>query len=109
MRSVRPALARHLTRTRILCILPARFACRLPVLPTSTLDGDLRMPTPSVRTLPDVVDVAVVGYGYWGPNLVRNLAGLDTCNLRAICDLHPAARARATHKYPAVPVTADLD
>jgi predicted dehydrogenase len=63
------------------------------------------MPTPPVRALPDVVDVAVIGYGYWGPNLVRNLAGLDTCNLRAICDLLPAARARATEKYPAVPTT----
>jgi predicted dehydrogenase len=50
-----------------------------------------------------------VGYGYWGPNLVRNLANLETCTLRAICDLSDAARARAAEKYPDVPVTADLD
>ena len=27
----------------------------------------------------DVVRVGVIGYGYWGPNIVRNLHGLDNC------------------------------
>ena len=30
--------------------------------------------------------VAVVGLGYWGPNLVRNLSGLDRCSSVVICD-----------------------
>ena len=40
------------------------------------------------------VRVAVVGLGYWGPNLVRNLAELDAAELVAVCDLDPE-RARA--------------
>ncbi len=67
------------------------------------------MPTPLARVTSDTVDVAVIGYGYWGPNLVRNMAGLDSVRLRAICDLVPAARARAQEKYPDVPVVDDVD
>ena len=33
------------------------------------------------------VGVAVVGAGYWGPNLIRNLASLPECRLVAVCDL----------------------
>ena len=29
----------------------------------------------------DVVRVGVIGYGYWGPNIVRNLSGLDRCEV----------------------------
>ena len=32
------------------------------------------------------VSVGVVGYGYWGPNLVRSFKGLPNCKLRAACD-----------------------
>src|SRR6201984_193617 len=31
--------------------------------------------------------VGVVGCGYWGPNLVRNLKGLPNCHLKAMCDV----------------------
>ncbi len=34
--------------------------------------------------------IGVIGYGYWGPNVVRNLHGLDNCQLVAICDSNPA-------------------
>ena len=37
---------------------------------------------------PDVVRVGVIGYGYWGPNIVRNLHGLDVACLIE----HQAAR-----------------
>ncbi len=67
------------------------------------------MPTPPLAVTSDLVHVAVVGYGYWGPNLVRNMAGLESARLRAICDLVPAARARAEETYPDVPVTSDLE
>jgi predicted dehydrogenase len=33
------------------------------------------------------ISVGVVGCGYWGPNLIRNLKGLPDCNLKAMCDL----------------------
>lgn len=44
--------------------------------------------------------VAVVGFGYWGPNLVRNVASL--ANLVAICDESPANLNKAKELYPHV-------
>ena len=35
----------------------------------------------------DQLGVAVVGAGYWGPNLVRNFRGSDDWDLVAVCDL----------------------
>jgi predicted dehydrogenase len=53
------------------------------------------------------VNFGVIGYGYWGPNIVRNLASLDGSQVAAIADLSANARARAQKAYPAIKVTAD--
>jgi predicted dehydrogenase len=53
------------------------------------------------------VNFGVIGYGYWGPNVARNLATLDGSNLLAIADLSPGARMRAQRVHPSVLVTAD--
>src|SRR5437879_113752 len=34
-----------------------------------------------------MVNVAMLGLGYWGPNLVRNLVSLEDCKLTTLCDL----------------------
>jgi UDP-2-acetamido-3-amino-2,3-dideoxy-glucuronate N-acetyltransferase len=49
--------------------------------------------------------VAVVGNGYWGRNLVRNFQELGA--LGTICDENPAAEAAAREKYPAIPFRRD--
>ena len=36
--------------------------------------------------------VGVVGYGYWGPNLVRNFSDLAGCEVATVCDLRPERR-----------------
>jgi predicted dehydrogenase len=51
--------------------------------------------------------VGVCGYGYWGPNIVRNLSALDRCTVAAICDRNPDALKRASKLYPAVRMTTD--
>ena len=53
------------------------------------------------------MNFGVIGYGYWGPNIVRNLMGLEGSHVRAIADFSPAARARAQKAYPGVTVTAN--
>src|ERR1700734_2999893 len=53
------------------------------------------------------MDFGVIGYGYWGPNVARNIANLDGAGLRAISDLSPAAQARARKAHPGVTVTAN--
>jgi predicted dehydrogenase len=55
----------------------------------------------------NVVRVGVIGYGYWGPNIVRNLAALELCHLSTICDQNPAAVKRAGRIYPGVRLTTD--
>jgi predicted dehydrogenase len=46
--------------------------------------------------------VAVVGLGYWGPNLLRNFGTTTGAELRAICDLDPARVASLQRRYPSV-------
>jgi len=54
------------------------------------------------------VKFGVIGYGYWGPNIVRNLASLEDTEVVAIADISPLARGRAQKAYPNVQVTADV-
>ncbi len=57
----------------------------------------------------DRVRVCLVGYGYWGPNLARNLNELPEGELRSLCDPREAARERAKLRYPSLITTADFD
>ena len=54
-----------------------------------------------------MIKFGVIGYGYWGPNVVRNLDHLDGSQLVAVCDKSPTARKRFQKAYPHVKVTAD--
>jgi predicted dehydrogenase len=50
----------------------------------------------------------VIGYGYWGPNIVRNLRSLEGCGVVGICDQSPAARKRSEAAHPGIPVHSDF-
>jgi len=54
-----------------------------------------------------MIKFGVVGYGYWGPNVVRNLDQLDGSTVVAVCDKSPASRKRIQKVHPNVRVTAD--
>jgi predicted dehydrogenase len=43
--------------------------------------------------------LAVAGYGYWGPNLARNIAAHPTAQLVAVCDPNPARRDAAAEHH----------
>jgi predicted dehydrogenase len=51
------------------------------------------------------LSVGVIGYGYWGPNVVRNLHRLESCQVAAICDGNPVALQRARKVYPGLELT----
>ena len=51
------------------------------------------------------MDFGVIGYGYWGPNIVRNLMSLEGASVRMIADSNSGAQARARKAYPGVKVT----
>ena len=52
-----------------------------------------------------LIRVGVIGYGYWGPNIVRNFHALDGTKVEMICDTNSAALARAKRAYPSVEMT----
>jgi len=49
----------------------------------------------------------VIGYGYWGPNIVRNLRSLEGCQVVGVCDQSAAARKRMEATHPGIPVYSD--
>jgi predicted dehydrogenase len=54
-----------------------------------------------------MIRFGVIGYGYWGPNIVRNLHGLDSTCVTMISDKNPAALARARKAYPSIELASD--
>ena len=55
------------------------------------------------------IHVGVVGLGYWGPNLARNFAAIDGCELTWLCDGSEEIRAKLTDAFPAVHTSAKID
>lgn len=53
------------------------------------------------------VRVGVIGYGYWGPNLVRNLMETEGAHVVSCADERPDRRALAQRRYPSLTVTAN--
>jgi len=49
----------------------------------------------------------VIGYGYWGPNVVRNLYSLEGCRVPTVCDNDPQCVRRAQKDCPSAHVTTD--
>ncbi|WP_405218102.1 Gfo/Idh/MocA family protein [Agrococcus sp. Ld7] len=56
----------------------------------------------------DLLRVAVVGAGYWGPNLARTFKASGDCELAVICDLDVSKAQRVADRIGGAPVTADL-
>jgi len=55
------------------------------------------------------LEVAVLGLGYWGPNLARNVAASKACRLAGLCDRDAARLANVGAAYPGVPQTHDVE
>lgn len=53
------------------------------------------------------IGFAVVGLGYWGPNLVRNLHELADVEVVGVCDKRPESLERVVRRYPAVAGTTE--
>ncbi len=49
--------------------------------------------------------VAVVGYGYWGPNLVRNFSWLEGVDVKYVCDLDRSRLDKVSSLFPNVSIT----
>lgn len=55
------------------------------------------------------IRLAIVGAGYWGPNLIRNFDRLPDCQIRWVCDRKPGRRRYVQERWPHLPLTDDYD
>ena len=60
---------------------------------------------PERRPITGPVKVGVIGYGYWGPNLVRNLAEVDGFAVTMVSDMSEDRLALAHARYPVIRTT----
>ncbi|MBU3916652.1 Gfo/Idh/MocA family oxidoreductase, partial [bacterium] len=51
------------------------------------------------------MNIAVIGYGYWGPNLVRNFSWLENTNVKYVCDLDENRLKKVSNMFPNVKIT----
>jgi predicted dehydrogenase len=54
-----------------------------------------------------MLKIGVIGYGYWGPAIVRNFRGVNDCQVARICDSNAQALSRAAQANPGVELTGD--
>jgi protoporphyrinogen oxidase/predicted dehydrogenase len=53
--------------------------------------------------------IGVVGLGYWGPNLVRNLVDTRSFDVAYLCDVRTQPLDTLSRRYPGIPGTTDFD
>ncbi|MCC7157732.1 MAG: Gfo/Idh/MocA family oxidoreductase [Bryobacterales bacterium] len=56
-----------------------------------------------------MIRFGLIGYGYWGPNIARNIQALDSAQVAAICDKSDASLQRAGRAHPGTLVTNDCN
>ncbi|NCC31752.1 MAG: Gfo/Idh/MocA family oxidoreductase, partial [Chloroflexia bacterium] len=56
-----------------------------------------------------MLGIGVIGYGYWGPNLVRNFSQANGARVVAVCDQRAEQRAKVERVYPTIKTYADVD
>src|ERR1700688_4036968 len=54
-----------------------------------------------------MINIGVIGHGYWGPNLTRNFAELARAKLAAVSDLDQRKLAVVARRFPSVKTTTD--
>jgi predicted dehydrogenase len=55
-----------------------------------------------------ITNMAVIGAGYWGPNLIRNFFQIPNCQMKICCDLNKERLARIKSLYKDIEVTTDI-
>jgi predicted dehydrogenase len=67
------------------------------------------IPLPKNDLRRDVLRLGVLGYGYWGPNIVRNFQGEERCQVVAVCDRSRKALQRVQQAYPDMVTSSDCN
>ncbi len=56
-----------------------------------------------------MINLAVVGYGYWGPNIVRNVMDRPELALWGLCEMNSERVAKFSSRYPGAHTTASFE
>ena len=56
-----------------------------------------------------MINIGVIGYGYWGPNIVRNFSSIEGATVHSVCDGNQQALVRASKFNPQLSVTCDYN
>ena len=56
-----------------------------------------------------MINLGVIGYGYWGPNIVRNFNAVEDTRVISVCDSNPEALKHVKRDYPSVRTTTDCN
>jgi len=62
-----------------------------------------------MKSVKKLLKVGVVGCGYWGPNLVRNLRQASDCNLKLLCDVSEQRLRHMQRLYPDLQTTTQFE
>ena len=55
-----------------------------------------------------MINAGIVGTGYWGPNLLRNLAENPSIQVKFVCDLNSSSLKKMALRYPYIQTTTDF-
>jgi len=55
------------------------------------------------------MNVGIIGYGYWGPNLVRNFSLVNNCKVKMVSDFRLERLSVVSRTYPGIEVTTNPD
>ncbi|HLV31570.1 MAG TPA: Gfo/Idh/MocA family oxidoreductase, partial [Chitinispirillaceae bacterium] len=56
-----------------------------------------------------MIRIGVIGFGYWGPNIVRNFNAVDNATVVAICDRNREVLNKLSGSNPGVTLTTDIN
>ncbi len=76
---------------------------------TNISTGTTQDPSTNQATVSDTIRIGVIGYGYWGPNIVRNFHGQERSKVVAVCDKSPKSLKRVQQAHPGIQVMADCE
>ncbi len=56
-----------------------------------------------------MIRIGIIGYGYWGPNIVRNFIAADGAQVTAVCDKNPATLKKLAANHPCIATVTEPD
>jgi predicted dehydrogenase len=75
----------------------------------ATIPSTTSTSVPSNNDNKEVLRIGVIGYGYWGPNVVRNFHGQERSRVTMVCDKSPKSLQRLGQTYPDIQTTNNCD